>query len=167
MRFILIFIAAIVFSSAPLYSQFLNIEIPVKTESSADIHQKLTFNTFQPGTGLHKISVTDKTAGVYSMISYANQLVSVTVSKAVFLKHISHQDSIKLNIVAAYCNAGVNDPQKCIPFKNNKAFFKIYQSPAAEAFWKTAYIYLYGSLNIGDVHEGLFRGEVALRISYW
>ncbi len=161
-----LFILLFILSASPLNAQFLHIEIPVETEISASIQQRLALGNYQSGSGSHLISLNGSNAGVYSLTSYKNQLIGVRVPEVVFLPHVTLKDSIKLNIKAAYNNKGINNTELSIPFKGITAF-KINAENKGSAFWERAYIYLYGMLHIGTVPEGLYRGEVTLTIHYW
>ncbi len=156
-------------------AQFLSIEIPVKAELSAEIEQKLTFQNLQSGSGLHALPLGSNRSGIYAINAYGNQLVWVQILPSAFLKHINPmvQDSVKLQIKAAYVSKNTDNYRLKTLFENHEALFTIYNSENRISepsdnyqIWKTAYIYMYGSLEVGNVRNGVYEGEILLQIDY-
>lgn len=166
MRF-LILLLCLLFTAVNTYAQFLNIEIPIQTETSANTEQKLTFDVYQSASGMHMISIEGENSGVYSISAYRNQLIGVRIPKRTFLYHTALTDSLIFNIQAAYGNSGRRSANLSKPFNMRMRVFKVYNGIKEGLFWQKAYIYLFGSLKIGDVSPGVYVGKIEITIHYW
>ena len=89
--------------------------------------------------------------------------------------------SIPFTLQASYANNGVNDPGQSMPFSVNSNFavasFKILQNGGnatpfliflaqifPDLFQSTAYVYIFGSINVGNVAGGNYSNSITITV---
>lgn len=160
--------------AASATAQFLNLEIEITPEVSLNQVQKLDFGTFYRNAGVIKIELGDMNMGVLNVTGSRSQLLQVDLAAPSYLVHRNPaiKDRIPFQMNAAYANKGANDYREATVFKDNTALFKILDGNVSSKnsendVWENAYIYLYGSLNVGNIEPGVYEGTVLLRIGYY
>lgn len=153
-------------------AQFLNTEIDIDSEISTALINDLDFGTLIRNSGTTRVNLGDVNMGIFRITALQNQTIVVNLSIPEKLSHENPavSDSIPLDIKAAYNNLD-NNFRSANSFSGSGARFDM-GSPNNANFdqsseiWRKAYLYIYGSLNIGDIQSGIYAGEIILSVSY-
>lgn len=164
-------IALITMLPVTLNAQFVNLRLKIEPELSTKVEQDLNFGTLISNSGLTEIQLGDLNVGVFSIRAYHTQNVFMNLSFPSALKSTSTDvtEQIPIDLKINYNNSGENDPLSSYPLQDNQGFISIYENDALgneTQIWRQMYIYVYGTLDIGNVPDGVYTAEVTLSIDY-
>jgi len=160
--------------------QTIQFSLNVSSTLDATKDQDMQFETIVAGTGLTQINLGDAGMGVFGITGDDDLDVIVTMIAPANLTHDgASPDVIPFTLKIAYANKGVNDVNQAIEVTGSSVRFQIRQregGPAGapptppSAFHtpsqSTAYIYIYGSMNVGFIDAGSYSGNVDLSVIY-
>jgi len=154
-------------------AQFLHFSMKVQPELSANVVRDLDFGTAVSGSGRQQIDLGDPNMGIYSITGSQSQkvLIQVDIPDELTGNRASNNTSIPLNIQMTYNNKGENDYVESVPIQGTTAEFPIKQY-ALQNFqtqgmvWETAYLYIFGSLDVENVPDDVYTGEITLVVEY-
>ncbi|MBL7027964.1 MAG: hypothetical protein ISR88_05990 [Candidatus Marinimicrobia bacterium] len=158
----------------------IQFSLHVSSSLDATKDQDMQFETIIAGTGLTQINLGDAGMGVFGITGDDDLDVIVSMSAPANLTHDGvSSDVIPFTLKFAYANRGVNDVNQAVEVIGTSARFQIRQresGPAGapptppSAFHtpnqSTAYIYIYGSMNVGFIDAGSYSGDVDLTVIY-
>lgn len=149
---------------------------------------ELDFGTIITGSGENSVNLGDPEMLTIQVtaVRYLDIFVTITPPVGdviVFNGDPAHQGnpsrSIPVTLFAAYANRGIDDPSTARIMSGLFGLFPVFQRQAGPPGpppvpphagyvpdLETAYIYLYGSLNVGDIDAGPYSGEVVISIEY-
>ena len=160
-----------------LFSQSIQFSVYVASELNATKQQDLDFQDVITNQGLTPINLGDPGMGVFAVTGNNELDVVVTMTAPTNLTDGSNNIPFTLNF--AYANKGVDDINDAILVPSNSIRFQLLEqsgrptgpppTPPHSGYIpteSTAYIYIFGSLDIGDVPPGAYTGTVTLTVDY-
>lgn len=159
-------ITIIFLAAAPGYAQFLNLELEIDAKLTAQTEQSLNFGTLQTNSGHQNISFGSTNMGIFSITALENQVLLITIDKPTHLNHSnpSIEDQIPLNIFTRYGYSAQD-------FQNSQQLIQSTQSLQVETNpepgpWNSIYLFIYGSVDIGNISEGVYSNNIVLDVQY-
>jgi hypothetical protein len=165
--FVVIFVAAV---PAILQAQFVHFQMNVEPELSAEVVQNIDFGEFITNSGLQRIEKGSPSMGIFEIRGLQSQNVSVTLDPPEKLIHTNPdiEQQIPVSLEAAYTSNNTQDINQADDFIGNNAWFTIGEDTRINRnqSWQSAFVYIYGTLNIGDVPEGTYEATLLLTVEY-
>ncbi len=158
-------------TSSPLAAQFINLRLTVEPELRATVVQPLDFGTQITNSGSTTIELGDANMGIFSVRAYHTQNIFIDLQYPDALENneAGIAADIPLELGMSFNNTGSDNPQNSTPLPLNKGLVSITQNttPESEAdVWKQMYIYVYGSIVIGNIPNGIYTGDIILNLDY-
>ncbi|HAW79369.1 MAG TPA: hypothetical protein DCX27_06395 [Balneola sp.] len=152
-------------------AQFINLQLRIEPELSATVEQSLDFGTQVTNFGTRTIALGDINMGIFSIKAYHTQSVIITLDTPEALTSINPaiDDLIPLDLEIAFNNTGVNNASNATILENKSGFISIYDGDeeiSQSEIWKEMYLYIYGSIEIGNIRNGVYTGDIILSIEY-
>jgi hypothetical protein len=150
-------------------SQSLNVQIDVAPEVQTTVVKDLDFGQVIAGLGSQSIPAGSPNMGIFRVRALRTQSVILQMDADEELIHENPDilDSIPVELQAAYTNFGMEDFELSTPMNNLGESIVLESSnsnPSSE--WTSLYIYIFGNVDIGNVREGVYTGEVVLTVIY-
>ncbi|MDX1618951.1 MAG: hypothetical protein R3224_09205 [Balneolaceae bacterium] len=168
---VIFLLAAWGFSVTDSSAQYIHFSMTVEPELSADVVQNLDFGTYTINSGIQNVSKGNPNMGIFQIRALSNQHLLVTLNTP---EHLIHSDPnidsrIPIRLNASYTNNGVQDVEQSIPMTDNQAWFPIgdQRVNGSSARRETAYIYIYGQVESGNVLQGDYVGQLVLNVEYY
>ena len=151
------------------FSQSLNVQIDVTPEVQTTVVKDLDFGQVIAGLGSQSIPAGSPNMGIFRVRALRTQSVILQMDADEELLHEDPDvlDSIPIELQAAYTNFGMEDFELSTPLNNLGESIVLQSSnsnPSSE--WTSLYIYVFGDVDIGNVREGVYTGEVILTVIY-
>lgn len=173
--FLLVFMAV---GSSP--GQAINFSIHVSSSLDATKDADMTFPQVFAGDGLTVIGLGDGGMGVFAISGNAELDVEVTLDAPANLVHNSYpSQTMPLTLQFAYANTGVNDVNQAKTVTGNTARFQLKERTSGPAGPPptppnashtpeivTAYLYLFGTIDVQQIASGNYGGTVNLYVQY-
>jgi hypothetical protein len=152
--------------------------------------EDLEFGMVIQNEGLKSVALQDAKILMIEGVKYLDVIVDVTADNFLFLDNDvacngSNTNCIPFTLQAAYANRGNNNTNQAVTMQvaSNVASAQfpilargnqppgppptpVYQGYNPAAFNETAYLYIYGSLNVGNVDAGSYSGTITVTVSY-
>lgn len=159
------------FAASTVSAQFINLRLTVEPELRATVIQPLDFGTQVTNSGRTTILLGDTNMGIFSVRAFHTQNIYIELQYPDALENNEPgiTADIPLNLSMAYNNSGSDNPQNSTPLPLNEGLVSITQNttPELEAeVWKQMYIYVYGSIVIGNIPNGIYTGDIILSLDY-
>lgn len=165
----------------PLFSQVINFSIHVASSLDATKDADMAFPQVSAGDGLTAINLGDGGMGVFAISGNEELDIEVILTAPAELVHTTKpSNTMGLDLKFAYANTGVNDINVAKTVNGNSARFQLRERTSGPAGAPptppnsshvpnitTAYIYLYGSINVGNISSGNYSGTVDLSVQYY
>ena len=158
-------------STSNLAAQFINLRLTVEPELRATVVQPLDFGTQITNSGRTTIELGDANMGIFSVRAYHTQNIYIDLQYPDALENneAGIAADIPLVLGMSFNNTGTENPQNSTPLPLNEGLVSITQNttPETEAdVWKQMYIYVYGSIVIGNIPNGIYTGDIILNLDY-
>ena len=161
-------------TSLAVRAQFINFNITVEPELSTTVEQRLDFGYLVSNSGTKYIGTGDLDIGIFSIKAFYTQSIYVELISDDYLFPIdpSIPERIPLDLLISYNNSGVNNSINSIELINNQGFIPItsksnsIRNTNANEIWAQLYLYIYGSIEVGDIPNGEYSTEILLLIDY-
>jgi len=161
-------------------AQTIQFSVHVSSSLNATKDQDMDFATLISGSGLTEINLGDSGMGVFAITGNEELDVIVTMTSAANLHHTgASTDLIPFTLEFAYANRGANDVNQAVVVTGGTARFQMRKRESGPAgapptppsahhtpTEATAYIYIYGSMNVGVIDGGNYTGNVDLSVTY-
>lgn len=146
-------------------SQYVNLRMEVEPELSASVMQELNFGEVVVNSGTRYIEAGSPGMGIFQIRGLSNQRVLITLDPPSSLTNSNPNidQDIPLSLQYSYSNSGLNNTQQALPFSGNSAWFRMGDGSTQ---WHSAFVYVFGSVDIGDVPEGAYSGTIMLTVEY-
>ncbi|MEQ8525862.1 hypothetical protein [Gracilimonas sp.] len=167
-----VYILLLVISLSPITkAQFINLQLKIEPELSATVEQDLDFGTLVTNSGRTEIQLGDVNMGVFSIRAFHTQNVYLNLQYPEVLRNENPaiSDEIPLQLNMSYNNTGNNNAINSAPLTANSGFISIHDNTQLENrndIWKQMYIYVYGAIEVGNIPNGVYTGEVVLSVDY-
>ncbi|MEQ8525861.1 MAG: hypothetical protein RIB15_14285 [Gracilimonas sp.] len=152
--------------------------------------EDLSFGMVVQNEGLKSIDLIDSKVLIIEGVKYLDVIVDITADNYLYLDddiacNGTNSNCIPFTIQAAYANRGNNDTNQAVLMQvaSNVASAQfpieargnrppgppptpVYEGYNPALYNETAYIYVYGSLNVGNIDAGSYSGNITITISY-
>lgn len=158
-------------NSPLLKAQFINIQLNVEPEISASVEQNLEFGTQIINSGRNEIGLGDLNMGIFSIKAYYTQNVYLTLEYPEVLTHDNpaFSEAIPLELNLSYNNSGTNNVNSSTVLTGNEGLINIHentQNIARNEIWQELFIYVYGYIDVGNIPNGVYTGDIVLTVDY-
>lgn len=159
------------FGSTTSFAQYINLRLTVEPELRASVLQPLDFGVQVTNSGRTEIQLGDANMGVFSIRALYTQNVYIELQYPDALKNNEPgvTANIPLELNMSYNNTGSDNPQNSTPLPLNSGLVSIAENTSPEPddeVWKQMYIYVFGSIEIGNIPNGLYTGDIILSLDY-
>lgn len=157
--------------STSLQAQFINLQLTVESELSATVEQDLDFGALVSNTGRTEINLGDVNMGIFSIRAFHTQNLYLTLQYPDQLEseNTAIGDEIPIQLEMAYNNRGNNNSANAIRLPDNSGLISIHERTQAgfdQEIWKEMYIYVFGAIEVGNVANGVYTGDIVLSVDY-
>jgi hypothetical protein len=164
-------LATILLSLLPLIgqTQSLNIQIDVEPEVETTVERSLDFGQVITGMGLQTIPPGSPNMGVFQIRALQTQRLIIQMESDGELTHEDPDilDTIPIELQAAYTNFDLEDFELSTPLNDIGQSIVLESQPNnPSSAWSSLYIYVFGNVEIGNIPEGVYTGEVVLTVIY-
>ena len=152
--------------------------------------EDLSFGTVIQNEGLKTIDLIDAKVLMIEGVKYLDVIVDITADNYLYLNgdiacNTGNTNCIPFTLQAAYANRGNNNTNEAILMQvaSNVASAQfpieargnrppgppptpVYEGYNPALYNETAYLYIYGSLNVGNVDAGSYSGNITVTVSY-
>ncbi|MCH2450886.1 MAG: hypothetical protein MK198_12180 [Gracilimonas sp.] len=154
-----------------VYGQFINLQLKVEAELSATVEQNLNFETQIANSGRTEIQLGDVNMGVFSIRAFRTQNLYINLEYPDALTPTDTQidAEIPLELNLSYNNSGTNTVSNSTPLPSNKGMVSVHESTQLEfdkELWKQLFIYVYGAIDVGNIPNGIYTGDIVLSVDY-
>lgn len=155
----------------PVQAQFINLQLKVEPELSATVEQDLDFGTQVTNSGRTEIQLGDVNMGVFSIRAFHTQNLYLTLEYPELLQSEApdNDDDIPIELQMAYNNRDNNNPANARILTDNSGLISIHENTQAEfdgEVWKQMYIYVFGAIEVGNISNGVYSGDIVLSVDY-
>lgn len=155
-------------------AQFINLQLKIEPELSATVVNDLNFGRIATNFGLKSVDIGDPNMGIFTIRAFRNQRVFIQLVNPNELKHENPAigEGIPVLLQASVNNQGEDDYRNSFDIPISGALFNVYdassstQSRTASDLWETVYVYVYGSIDVGNIPTGVYEGNVFLSVVY-
>src|SRR6056297_2701151 len=194
LKTILVFCVVSIFSSAPLKAQEIDFgDFSNKyTVSITELipAEDLAFGLVIQNEGLKTIDLLDAKVLMIEGVKYLDVIVDITADNYLYLDNDvscngTNSNCIPFTLQAAYANRGNNNTNQAVLMQvaSNVASAQfpilargnrppgppptpVFEGYNPALFNETAYLYLYGSINVGNVNAGTYSGQITVTVTY-
>ena len=165
-----IFFWLLLFSMEEAHSQFINLQITIEPELSATVEQDLNFGTLVANSGVKEIRLGDVDMGVFAIRALRTQNIYLDLQYPTEL--ISDdpriEDTIPLELQMSYNNFGRNRASESIKLPPDGSFIPVHITDInnSSEIWEEIFLYVYGTIAVGEVPNGNYSGQIVLLIEY-
>ena len=157
--------------SCSIQAQFINLQLKVEPELSATVEQDLDFGTLVTNSGRTEIQLGDVNMGVFSIRAFHTQNIYLNLQYPEVLRSDDPEinEEIPLQLGMSYNNSGDNNAINSTNLVANNGFVSIHEDTELENrndIWKQMYIYVYGAIEVGNIPNGVYTGEIVLSVDY-
>lgn len=163
----------ILLSTHEISAQFINLQIRVEPELSATVEQNLSFGQLVINSGISEVELGDLNMGIFNIRAYYTQNIFVSIDYPESLQHENPaiEDNIPLEINVSYNNSGSRNINNAIFLEDNNGYLPVSERATraqnvSQDYWQELYLYVYGTINVGNINEGEYNGEILLLIEY-
>lgn len=152
-------------------AQFINLELVIEPELSASVQQSLGFGTLIINSGMTTVNLGDPGMNVFIIRAIYTQNIYINLEFPEELTAVgSPSDNIvPIDLKLAYNNSGSDNIRYSRPLVANNGFVSVSEntsSTAEQSIWRELYVYVYGSVVVGNIDSGTYEGTVLLSIDY-
>lgn len=168
-----IFFILVVSSFNSVEAQFVNIQLTIEPELSATVVTELKFGTLIANSGESKVELGDPNMGIFTIRGFKSQKVFVS---AVFPEALEHENptipaNIPIDLTLSINNTGINEYENSFQIESLNTLVNIHDSSNSRSnsstdVWETMYVYVFGSIFIGDIPNGTYDGNIMLTVQY-
>lgn len=169
----ILLISVIIFFLFPVYSsaQFINLQLRVEPELTATVERSLDFGTQITNSGRTEVLLGDANMGIFKIQAFYTQNIYLDLNYPDALTNTNPtvNASIPLQLDLAYNNTGGNSVGNAIPLPANNGLVSIYENTQEEfdnEIWKEMYIFVYGAIEVGNIPNGTYTGNIVLSVDY-
>jgi len=154
-------------------AQTMRFNMDIQPELSVEVLQDLNFGTVVTNSGTQQIGLGNPQMGIFKIRALAKQSAILSLQKPDRLTKPESQDTtntIPLNLDAAYAPE-VGNYQDYLPFANDRLRITLSDdndNPGNrdEQVWDTGYVFIFGTIDVGDISPGSYSGTLVLNVAY-
>ncbi|PAU93297.1 hypothetical protein CK503_12810 [Aliifodinibius salipaludis] len=147
-------------------AQFIDLQLNIDSKITARTEQPLEFGTLMTNSGRRMIELGSPNMGIFSITALENQMLLVTLDKPTELRHMnpSIDDVIPLELFSRYAYSARNY-ETSYPLSGTVSSIKI-EPNSDPGPWNSIYIFMHGSVDVGNVRDGTYANEIVLSVVY-
>ena len=159
----LLFLSAVL----PARGQTVRFNMEVQPELGVEVLQDLDFGTVVSNSGRQQIELGEVRMGVFKIKALATQSAVLSLQKPDTLMGGQNGGHIPISIEAAYASEPRNYTN-IQSFTNNQLRVTLGDGNgrAESPNWENGYVYIYGSITVGEVPQGDYSGTLVLNVTY-
>lgn len=168
-RTYLLFILLFCVTSVSGTAQFINIQLTIEPELSTKVEQSLNFGTQVTGSGRHVVALGDPNMGVFSIKALYTQEIRISLISPDNLTSLESNAQIPIDLNIAYNNRGKDIPEESILLTDKIGYTTIFDQNLTiqpDEVWQELFVYVFGSIEIGNVPNANYEGDVILNVEY-
>lgn len=148
------------------HAQFIDLQLDIDPEITAQTEQPLNFGTVMTNSGRQMIELGSVNMGIFSITALENQLLLLTLDKPTELQHSDSDvdEVIPLELFSRYGFSAENH-EDSYPLPDAASTIKVEPNPEPGP-WNSIYLFIYGAVDIGDVPDGTYDNEIVLSVEY-
>ncbi|HKK46732.1 MAG TPA: hypothetical protein VJ964_14495 [Balneolaceae bacterium] len=152
--------------SATIRAQFIDLHLNINSKLTASTVRPLDFGTLTTNSGRKAINFGSSKMGIFSITALENEVLLVTLLKPDKLhnENAAIKDTIPMELFSRYGYIAQNY-QNSFRLTQTSSIIKVKPNPDPTP-WNTIYIYMYGSVNIGNVPDGIYSNNIVLDVEY-
>lgn len=158
-------------------AQFVNLSMEVETELSVVTIKDLDFGTAPVESGKLQIRPGDPGIGIFKVRGLRNLQLFISFDAPKKLRHAEPNvdASIPIDLKFAYNNRGHNNSRQAtrIDGRNTSLTLSGREGEVNETLseyfkteWANMYLYVFGTLNIGNIPAGIYKENITVTIEY-
>lgn len=169
---IILTVLSLAFSAVQeLNAQFINLQIRIEPEITAKVEQNLNFGDLVIGSGIKRIGLGDLNMGVFSIRALYTQSIYLSIRASDALVHTNPliNDQIPIDLSIAYNNTGDNNANRSVELTDDLIYLPVYENlsnPNPQTVWQELYLYVFGTIDVGEVAMGEYATDITLIIEY-
>lgn len=154
------------------HAQFMRLTFEIESELEAEEMNPLSFGEVTPGIGIIEIPMGDPDMGTYSLSGPQNLTVDMAVDLPEYLELEGETTyRVPMRLEVAYANRNENNIDQAIPVQGSTARFQLREdapsvAPDQPAPSATAFIYVFGEIEVGDIPPGTYEADVHMTVEY-
>ena len=163
--FIFLFMGFFFFSAQNLNAQFIDLQLEIEPKLEARTLRQFNFGTLNANTGRRFIGLGDVNMGIFSITALENQALLLNLQSPSELRHNNPgvKDFIPLELQMRY-GYSLDNPRNSQPIID---FTTVnVESNNQIGPWSRIYLFIYGSIDIGNVEEGTYSNQIVLQVEY-
>lgn len=147
-------------------AQFIDLTLEIDSEITARTEQPLNFGTLSTNSGRRSINLGSINMGIFSITALENQVLLVNMNKPKQLQHDNPaiNDIVPIQLFSRYGYSPQNF-QDSMPLAEGTGTIKVDTNPDPGP-WNTIYLFIYGSINIGNIPNGIYANSIVLNVEY-
>ena len=149
-----------------LSAQFVQLRLDIKPKTTVNAKQMLNFGSLPVNSGTTTINLGDPNMGVFSIRAVKSQTLLINYINPSQLNHrnteIEEHLPLQLDIDLGYSNDRFNDTSTLSESLQTITI----QENDDKSFWNMLYVFLYGSVTVGDVPARRYKNNIVIDIHY-
>ena len=171
---VLVLLLLIILSASPLFveAQTVQFEMDIQPELSIEVLQNLNFGTVISESGTSRIELGNANMGIFEIRALAAQRALLTLDPPESLSTGQNTNggeaTIPIRIDAVYSDRSYTAGD-LVPFVDNRAWITLQPDQPAEngeTRWETGFVYVTGTIEVGDIPPGSYSGTLLLSVEY-
>lgn len=150
-------------------AQTVKFSFDVQPELGIEVLQDINFGTVVSNSGRQQIDLGNSQMGVFKIKALAAQSARLTLQTPEYLSASNSENNktIPISLEAAY-SANPSGYADSIPFKEGTLDISLGDGNMASLSpsWETGFVFVYGTIKVGEVQKGLYSGTLVLNITY-
>ncbi len=164
-KILLIGIFGLLFSNT-IQAQFIDLNLEVNSKLTAHTERPLNFGTVTTNSGQSAIDWGSPNMGIFSIRAIESLMLVVTLDLPNELYHEEPDidTTIPLDLNARYGYSTQNF-ESAIPLPGATSYIRV-ETNSDSSPWNTLYLFIYGTITIGDIPEGVYDNQIVLNVEY-
>ncbi|MFU8811903.1 MAG: hypothetical protein ACNA78_02990 [Balneolaceae bacterium] len=149
-------------------AQFLSVQLEIPAEVETLVDRPLQFGTVISGGGLRRIPLGSQDMGVFRLRILNTQQIIIELQPSEEFTSTSPNSTSAIPFqMDAAVTVGVNNYRQSRPLHPGQNMVAIEQpAQLRNPEWINAFVYIFGAIEVGDIPEGVYTGEIVLTVFY-
>ncbi|MDI6401975.1 hypothetical protein QLX67_08215 [Balneolaceae bacterium ANBcel3] len=155
------------------HGQFIRLSFDIESELIVEELRSLYFGEVVANAGVVRIPLGDMDMGVYRISGPPNLVVTLALDLPDYLTIEDEEGAefqIPVSLETAYINRGVNQASEAMPMPPSFRFPIMADAPATPPGQpvpsSSAFVYVYGEIDIGDIPPGNYSANVFMSVEF-
>lgn len=164
--FFLLLILGIGIPNPECEAQLFDLQLEINAEVETQTKNRLTFGIFPVDAGRKKILGGSNNMGIFSISALEGETMLISIEEPKYLRNGKpySKDKIPINLKSRY-GFGKQDFRNTHPLHGSALPIKIASNNDANP-WNQLLLFFYGSINIGNISDGVYSADTVLKVQY-